>query len=352
MSKDHNHVDTHSRGDVMHTRSFVWYMVGMSFVLGALLSLGIHSFTEHLSQSNRPLRLSMVNENHYKYIDPLISSNLDGTEVPARFEVLNKTLKAAIADLQKDKKISTASVYVRDFNSGTGLEVYAGERYNPASLLKVPIMMAFYKIAEGRPGILKERVTVGALTASKIQAVYPPKKHIESWHSYSIEDLIDHMITYSDNDAATALVDFLNSSGRDYEWLNEVFNDLGIHELRIGSDFIDPKTYSLFLRVLYNATYLNREMSEKALELLSRADFNDGLRAGIPAPVPVVHKFGEFTAQSETGTVVENELHDCGIVYAKDHPFALCVMTKGERFTDLSAAIAQFAKIVYEDAIK
>ncbi len=356
MSKHHGHetADEVTRTGVFEqkTRWYQWGICASLFVLGALFSLGIHSFTEHLNQQNKPLRLSMIGDNHYRFIDPLISSNVDGNEVPERFESLNREIKAHTERLVKDKKIIAASVYVRDFNTGTGLEVYAGERYNPASLLKVPIMMAFYKIAEGRPGILRERVVLGKVSASKKQAVYPPQKHVESWRTYTVEELIEHMIFYSDNDAAEALVNYLNNSGRDYELLNEVFNDLGVHELKIGSDFIDPKTYSLFLRVLYNATYLNRTMSEKTLTLLSRTDFQDGIHLGIPTTTPIAHKFGEFTAQTETGTVLENQLHDCGIVYAKDHPFALCVMTKGEQFTDLSAAIGQLAKIVYEDAVK
>jgi beta-lactamase class A len=329
-----------------------WYLSVISFILGSLFALGVHNFTEHLNGQTKPLRLSMIGDNHYRFIDPLISSNVDGAEVPEHFEALHSRLKAEISQLIEDKKISAASIYVRDFNSGTGLEVYSGERYNPASLLKVPIMMAFYKIAEGRPGILREQIMIGKASASRNQDMYPPQKKLQSWSTHSVSDLIGHMILYSDNDAATALVDFLNNSGRDYEVLNEVFNDLGVHELRIGSDFIDPKTYSLFLRVLYNATYLNREMSEKALYLLSRTDFNSGIRAGIPTTTPVSHKFGEFTAQSEMGIVVESQLHDCGIVYAASRPFALCIMTKGEKFDQLSSAIAQLSKIVYEDAIK
>lgn len=330
----------------------VWLFAGAAFILGALFSLGVHSLTEHLSAPAKPLRLSMIGDSHYRFIDPLISSSVDSVEVPHHFESLDRRLRSEISRLIEDGHIRSASVYVRDFNSGTGLEVYSGERYNPASLLKVPIMMAFFKIAEGRPSILRERVTVGKLGATANQHAYAPQQKLKPWNSYSIGELIEHMIMYSDNDAATALVDFLNDSGRDYEVLNEVFNDLGVRELRIGSNFIDPKTYSLFFRVLYNATYLNREMSEKALGLLSRTDFNGGIRAGIPTTTPISHKFGEFTAQSETGIVIEHQLHDCGIVYAQKQPFTLCVMTKGMKFDQLSSAILQLTKIVYEDAVK
>lgn len=352
MSKAHKqHIEEQGHSlRVMLTHGWrAWAVLVLIFAAGALTALGIHSLTEHLQQGGRPLRLSMVGENHYTFIDPLISSNTDGSEVPERYRSLNSELKATIAALIKEKKISAASVYVRDFTTGTGLEVYSGERYNPASLLKVPIMMAFYKIAEGRPSVLDERIMVGKATEVLIQDAYVPQKHVQPWQSYSIEELIGYMIQYSDNTAAATLVDYLNRSGRDYEWLNAVFNDLGIHELRLGSDFIDPKTYSLFLRVLYNATYLNRDMSEKALTMLSKTAFSDGVRAGVASTTLVAHKFGEFTAQSEVGAPLERQLHDCGIVYAKDHPFAICVMTKGAQFSDLAAAIARITRITYDD---
>jgi len=76
---------------------------------------------------------------------------------------------------------------------------------------------------------------------------------------------------------------------------------------------------------LFNATYLNKELSEKALEILSKINYKDGLIAGLPNDIQVSHKFG--ITSTNKGGVSKKELHDCGIVYT-DTPYLICVMTK------------------------
>src|SRR5207248_2823209 len=85
-------------------------------------------------------------------------------------------------------------------------------------------------------------------------------------------------------------------------------------------------TYSSFFRVLYNASYLTRDDSQKALALLAGVDYKDGLVAGVPASVPIAHKFGERETTGDT----TKQLNDCGIVYYPSHPYLLCVMTRGD----------------------
>ena len=103
--------------------------------------------------------------------------------------------------------------------------------------------------------------------------------------------------------------------------------------------------FATFFRVLYNATLLSKDMSEKALDLLARAEFKEGLVEGVPASVTVAHKFGERVFGSN-GEI--KELHDCGIVYYPEHPYLLCVMTKGSSFEYLDDGIREISHIVYE----
>jgi beta-lactamase class A len=97
--------------------------------------------------------------------------------------------------------------------------------------------------------------------------------------------------------------------------------------------------------VLYYSTYLNKDYSEKALELLSNTEFTQGLVAPLPRSVTVAHKFGERALPDGT-----NQLHDCGIVYYPGHPYLLCIMTKGPDFKDLTQAIQQISSKVYSEA--
>jgi hypothetical protein len=112
------------------------------------------------------------------------------------------------------------------------------------------------------------------------------------------------------------------------------------------SGYISVEDYAAFFRILFNASYLGHEASEKALALLARVEFTQGLRAGVPAEVEVAHKFGEFRLPA--GEQQPFQLHDCGIVYASRSPYLLCVMTRGERVEPLPGVIAEVSRTVYE----
>jgi beta-lactamase class A len=98
-----------------------------------------------------------------------------------------------------------------------------------------------------------------------------------------------------------------------------------------------------FIRVLYNASYLSREMSEKALDYLLASDYKDGLVAGLPPGTQVAHKFGEYEREDM------NQLHDCGIVYYPRHPYILSVMTRGSDKQMMADTIAEISRLIYEE---
>ncbi len=153
------------------------------------------------------------------------------------------------------------------------------------------------------------------------------------------------MIIDSDNAATYTLIDHIRP-----EALTSVFNELGLEspDLVKGTYTISAKDYSLFFRVLYNATYLGRKNSERALGLLAQASFKDALVAGIPTETVVAHKYGTRSTLIN-GTIVNPELHDCGIVYKPEHPYFLCVMTRGSTMPGLKKTIGDISALVYKE---
>jgi len=216
------------------------------------------------------------------------------------------------------------------------------DNFAPASLLKVPLMIAYLQYAEHDPGILQSTILYDKeIEDFATQNILPDKK-LELGKSYSVEELIYRMIAYSDNVAKNLLMDNIN-----YEALDAVYIDLGIilPDSLEKTDFITAKEYSSFFRVLFNASYLNKEMSEKALAILSRATFRTGIVAGVPSDVIVAHKFAERGDLSNE-TV---QLHDCGIVYHKKRPYLLCVMTYGRDFKKIDEIIREISEITYKE---
>jgi beta-lactamase class A len=158
------------------------------------------------------------------------------------------------------------------------------------------------------------------------------------------------MIENSDNNATRLL-----NTNIDPQALAAVYTDLGLTLPATGGTavpVISAKQYSYFFRILYNATYLTPEYSEKALEYLTAVDFPAGLESTVPTGVSVANKFGERTVVTSTGQLLERDLHDCGLIYAPNGNYLLCIMTKGKDFTDLTNVIQSIGKFVYTKGLE
>ncbi len=274
-----------------------------------------------------------------KLIAPLL---LSGDHLGAEDYTIEDTLKLLTYDLLNNRELDTISIYYRNPKTGSWAGVAQNTEYDPASLLKVPMMIAWYKKAESDPKILSQKIQFKNSTLGEQGLAF---NQLEPNVSYTFDDLIKIMITKSDNDALTILHDNIDTS-----ILNQVYTDLGIKPLNDTEDtiHISPYIYARFIRVLYNATYLNDEYSEKALELLTEADFTNGLVAGVSKNILVAHKFGSFQT---SGTTASRELHDCGIIYHPKNPYILCVMTKGSVYVSqqtFESAIQKISKTVYD----
>jgi beta-lactamase class A len=279
----------------------------------------------------------------YRFIDPLLSCG------PASETNQNRELKSFrdkvqrfIDDAKKRDLATHVSVCFRELNEGLAFSIAGEERFSPASLLKVPDMMAYFKWAESDPGLLQKRLTFDLPDANRLQN-YKPARALAPGASYTVDDLIFRSIVYSDNNAARLLQRNITS-----EMLFKVYRDLGlpVHLNNVGDEEMTVNDYAAFFKILFNASYLTKDFSEKALRFLAEPDFPDGISAGTPKHVVVAQKFGERTYPDRSG---ENQLHDCGIVYYAGHPYLLCIMSRGKTFEHLAGTIRDISKIVYDE---
>lgn len=280
----------------------------------------------------------------YQFINPLIECDNYLPENNASEALIKSEIESYSNELLAEKKATQISVYYRDLNNGSWLGINEDEHYSPASLLKVPIMIAALKKCEKDPSFLKKKIKferyIDNVVANIIDTGW-----VQIGKSYTVEELIVKMIAYSDNEAKNLLLLEIGDNA-----FNQTFIDAGIAPLdfKYTTDIITVKEYSSFFRLLYNATYLNKELSEKALSILSKSDFKNGLVAGIPQGITISHKFGE-RAFNENNI---KQLHDCGIVYLNNEPYLICVMTRGFEFDELGKIIANVSKIVYTQVSK
>lgn len=284
-----------------------------------------------------------------KLINPLLACDTPDHPTYPQFSAMEQELtrlvQAKIASHQAEK----LSIFFRDLDSGRWAGVNETDTYSPASLFKVPLMVAYYRMAQENPNLLNAQYKFGGgPDTTQLQAIEPAQK-IQVGQTYSIGELIERMIVYSDNNADLLL---FNNPAINKKLLEDIFTDLHIRipsDVVAQGDFITARAFSTFFTVLYNATYLNHAMSERALELLTRTDFTKGLASGLPAAVPVAHKFGERVIVQNNAPTGERELHDCGIVYYPEHPYVLCLMSKGTSVAGLEAALQDVSRAVCAD---
>ena len=285
------------------------------------------------------------NTTGYKFVDPLLAYIIPSADQEAGMVTLRNKISDYINSNKKSNNISDASVFFYDLNKGRWIGVNETEKYNPASMLKVVIMVVYLKEFEANQEILNSYLTYTKEIDDVIrQDQFNALPELKVGGSYKILDLINKMIIDSDNGAQSLLLSNIGQTNLDF-----IYNALNIENPNNTNNFvISPRSYSLFLRILYSATYLDADDSEKALGILSQTTFNDGLVAGVPKGTIVAHKFGEHVIQ-QNNQAQQIELHDCGIVYYPKNPYLLCAMTKGQNLDGLKSAIKNISSIVYQN---
>ncbi|MEZ0287223.1 MAG: serine hydrolase [Candidatus Paceibacterota bacterium] len=285
----------------------------------------------------------------YTYTKPLLACDTLPTGVhSSQMETVKKTVEEEINEAVQRGDVTHVSVYVRDLVNRQEVSINGDEKFFPASLKKVPLMMAYFKAAETSPQFFQQEVEITDPTDYNATAVIKPKEFPVFGHKYTNAELINFMIRHSDNTSFQVLL--RNMGTEDF---NQAYADLQLHypdNIVSINDYMTTYQFSLFFRTLFNATYLNHDNSEAALALLAGAEYKNGIVAGIPSGTPVAHKFGVGAVSQADGTL-QGELHDCGIIYRTDNPYLLCVMTKSKSL-DMSAVektIAAISNTVYSN---
>lgn len=237
---------------------------------------------------------------------------------------------------------SRVSVYFRELNDGTWFGIGDMDKFTPASLRKLPLMIAILKQAEKDRGFMERMVLFDLANDYNQSQNIQPREKLTRGKSYSVRELVERMIIFSDNNAFTLLTKVVNPVEFDNTYVTLRMQNPGALD---DDQFLSVQTYESFFRALYNASYLTKESSEWALELLSKTDFTAGIPEGVPKGVVVSHKFGEKSDMA-AGTV---QLHDCGIVYHPNTPYLLCVMSEGRDIQLLDDVIRDVSKFIYSE---
>jgi len=309
----------------------------------------IETYGNKLSEMDNHVKV--VRENDSSLIQPILYVEIESKQ-------LLSPLKSKINDYLDSKKqagtYTSASVYLKDVQAGVYININPDSLYDPASLMKVPLLMIYLKQAETNPQLLKKSFVFTQQAQNSTVALIKDKSLVVG-KSYTVQELLYHMIVYSDNESFWILYDHFGE---------DIFKELDkkltipanydiIHYSKTDKHFIaNVNSMAYYFMVLYNASYLTKTASKYALDILTKSTFKEGIAKGIDPNVLIAHKFGERTLSYYVGNKLENlqtEFHEFGIVYLKNRPYLLGVMTRGQQSNVLQTMVSDISKMVYDD---
>lgn len=227
----------------------------------------------------------------------------------------------------------TYGIYIKNLLDNKGTAINAQQQFQSASLYKLWLMAAAFQMI--KDGKLQEEETISSNRFDLYQ-----KLNLEAEESFKEEHLqmtageaIEQMIIVSDNDAAYLLTSRVG--------IDEIDNFLKKYGLKNSSIAQPPVTTaqdiaSLFEK-LYKGEIIDRDASDKMLELLKHQRLNDRIPKNLPENVKVAHKTGE----------IDTFKHDAGIVFGKK-PYILVVLTDTKNPQEAADWTADFSKTIYE----
>lgn len=328
---------TKSRASIIEPK---WFLIFVFFLAGVFLGgTGIYIW---FGENSTPISKLHSTSSHFKYINPVLTVDINQGQNFSVNNLFKLGATVLIKKYQNAGNIFSASVYFRDIEPAYWAGIDENTLFSPGRLLKIPIMIAYYKIAEHNPESLNRKLAYklsGIANGNPLETT-PLLKEGEE---YTIEELIRNMVVYSDNNAADLLFDNIDKT-----YLNEVFSDLGINfmEEKQAQDFISLKAYGLFFRVLYNASYLDRDYSEKALALLDETSTDVGLASTLPKALAIANRYGARVYNESGKEAIQ--MYDCNLVYYPSHAYLLCAVASGQNLLGVEQFFEALGKEGYK----
>ena len=216
----------------------------------------------------------------------------------------------------------TVGVAIKSLTRDYSFFINAHETFHAASIIKVPIIIELYRQAGERILSLDEEVILR--DGDKIDGA-GILMEMHSGLTITLRDCARLMIVISDNTASNILIDRLGPDS-----INECIRRLGMNGTWLRKKFMiplsDPSIINVttpfdtmvMLEKLYGKEILSPSMTDEVIGILCRQQYNEKIPLLLPEGLQIAHKTGEVTGVR----------HDTGIVFLRDNPYAICVLTK------------------------
>jgi beta-lactamase class A len=227
---------------------------------------------------------------------------------------------------------------IKDLSTGKHIAVNGQMSFNPASVIKVPVMVEAFRQAELGKIDMDETMVMrqdNKLTGSGGLQFLP------TGSTFTIHRLIFQMITDSDNTATNMLIKKLGAAN-----INATMRELGLRNTVIKDATLlcklpgchntsSPEDMLLLMDKMYRHELVSADVCDQMLGIMEAQHHRWGIPRHLPPTVKIANKPGSLD-------YVRN---DVGIVYAGSHPYILSIFSKNlpsnRRGTLLVASISR-----------
>lgn len=274
-----------------------------------------------------------------EFINPTVLSDLN-----KHFIINFGPLKKELVEIQ-EKYPQKTYVYFSYLNNAAWVGLNERDLFIAASTIKVPLAMALLKAVEEGKIYLDDTYSLSDLD---LDDNFGELYKVGSDAEFSLQELMRIMLEQSDNTAMRGIYKAFQNLGIG-DPFTRVYETMGWQASSVEAipalgdapnyEHINLKTLANMFLSLYNADYIDIEHSNQILSYLANTPFDNKIAQGVPSDIMVAHKIGVAT-DAET-------FSDCGIVYAPNRNYLLCVGSNGGDEERAARFMAEVSKAVY-----
>lgn len=219
--------------------------------------------------------------------------------------------------------------YFLDLQTGFQSAVYADRQFEAASLIKLPVMAAFW--AEAEKGNIDPDTFYVLKTKDKVGGAGSLQTKPEGFE-ISYKDLVSLMGKQSDNTAYKIIRQQIGD-----EAVVKILLKAQMKNTDLSTNKTTPADIGRFYQHLLRGLLINSQHKDMLLDSLTNTQFEEYLPSGVPEGVEVAHKYGREV----------HVLHDAGVVWAK-RPYVIVLMSEGIIDSEAEEVFPELSRLFYD----